>query len=266
VHPTTNLARLDAGDTFTDSINLSTTNTTAFDFKMAGNNTTGAWLYGRKSRGTIATPTGITSGDGMTGLRAYGYNATSASYVEGGYIRFAADGTPGATDMPGKFEVRTTTAGNASPSLRMTIANDGKVTFENVYGTTVGATNRDLYIDNTGLIGYVASLEAAKTNIVDNDDVEWLKYLRPVTFRYRAKDADGNYTDQPDGPIQYGLIAEEVELINGEICFYDDTDNGPELRGISYQMLVTPLLALVQQQAALIADLQQRVEALEAGQ
>jgi hypothetical protein len=214
----------------------------------------------------VASPAGISSGDVLGSLRTYGYNGTSAAFVEAGLVRIVSDAAPGATDMPGKFEVRTTAVGSTTPGLRMSIDSAGKVIFGDVYSTTVGATNRDLYIDNTGLVGYVASLESAKTDIVDNDDVEWLKYLRPVTFRYRAKDADGNYTDQPDGPVQYGLIAEEVEVINGEICFYDDTDNGPELRGISYQMLVTPLLALVQQQAALIADLQQRVEALEAGQ
>lgn len=125
------------------------------------------------------------------------------------------------------------------------------------YSTTVGATNRDLYIDNTGLIGYVSSLQAAKTDIQQITDTSWLHSLNPVSFKYRKKDEAGHYTDEIDGDIQYGMIAEEVEAVRPDLCFYDDVadldENGEktetthkELRGIQYSKLVPVLLKEVQ--------------------
>lgn len=125
------------------------------------------------------------------------------------------------------------------------------------YSTTVGATNRDLYIDNTGLIGYVSSLQAAKTDIQQITDTSWLHNLNPVSFKYRKKDEAGHYTDEIDGDIQYGMIAEEVEAVRPDLCFYDDVAdldaNGEktetthkELRGIQYSKLVPVLLKEVQ--------------------
>ncbi len=125
------------------------------------------------------------------------------------------------------------------------------------YSTTVGATNRDLYIDSTGMIGYVSSIEAAKIDVQPITDTAWLHALKPVSFKYRKKDADGRYTDEIDGGVQYGMVAEEVEAVRPDLCFYDDVadldENGEktetthsELRGIQYSKLVPVLLREVQ--------------------
>jgi hypothetical protein len=125
------------------------------------------------------------------------------------------------------------------------------------YSTTVGATNRDLYIDNTGLIGYVSSLQAAKTEIQPITDTSWLHTLNPISFKYRKKNEAGQYSNEIDGDIQYGMIAEEVEAVRPDLCFYDDVAdldaNGEktetthkELRGIQYSKLVPVLLKEVQ--------------------
>jgi hypothetical protein len=140
---------------------------------------------------------------------------------------------------------------------------DGDLTCLGVYSATVGGTNRDVFVDNTGLIGYVSSIRASKMDIEPVEDTDWLLQLEPVSFHYRKKDADGAYTDEPDGAKEYGLIAEDVESVKPELCFYDIVDGEPELRGISYSKLVTPLLALVKQQQARLDALEARLAALE---
>jgi hypothetical protein len=139
----------------------------------------------------------------------------------------------------------------------LTLNSSQQMVAATTYSTTVGATNRDLYIDNTGLIGYVSSLQAAKKNIQQITDTSWLHSLNPVSFKYRKKDETGQYTDETDGDIQYGMIAEEVEAVRPDLCFYDDVadldGNGEktetthkELRGIQYSKLVPVLLKEVQ--------------------
>jgi hypothetical protein len=144
--------------------------------------------------------------------------------------------------------------------------NAGNVSAAGVYTATVGGTNRDVYVDSTGLIGYVSSTRASKTNITNITDANWLLQLNPVSFNYRKKDEAGNYTEEADGPIEFGLIAEDTEAIKPELCFYDDVDGKQELRGISYSKLITPMLKLLQEQQALITSLTARVAALEGTQ
>ena len=145
----------------------------------------------------------------------------------------------------------------AGGSARLTCGTTGNITAAGVYAATVGVTNRDVYVDDTGLLGYVTSTLASKTNIADFGDASWVHALRPVTFNYRKRDETGAYTDEAEAPTEFGLIAEEVEAVSPEIVFYDQTENGLELRGVSYSKLIIPLLAEVQ-------ALRTRIEALEA--
>ena len=133
-----------------------------------------------------------------------------------------------------------------------------------VYSATVGGTNRDVYVDSTGLIGYVSSTRASKLNIQAITDVSWIHQLSPVTFYYRAKDKDGNLLDEADGPIAYGLIAEDVEGINSDLCYYDEINNNQVLKGINYSKLVIPLLKEVQDLRLKMQTLEARIAALEA--
>jgi hypothetical protein len=67
--------------------------------------------------------------------------------------------------------------------------------------------------------------------------------LRPVSFRYKQPFADGST------PVQYGLIAEEVQQVLPELIAYDDQG---EPATVKYHVLPSLLLAEVQRlQAAL---------------
>jgi hypothetical protein len=146
------------------------------------------------------------------------------------------------------------TTGNVVERFRIT--ETGEIYMFNVYDSTVGATNRDLYIDSNYKIGYVSSIRASKTHISSLNDVSWLSSLNPVSYYYRKRDNDNNYTEEPDGIKDYGLIAEEVEQIAPELCFYDIVDDEPQLRGVTYSKLITPMLKYIQ-------ILEKRIIALE---
>jgi hypothetical protein len=142
----------------------------------------------------------------------------------------------------------------------------GNIKAVNVYSTIVGGTNRDLFIDNTGLIGYVSSTRASKTNIADINDVSWLNALKPVEFNRRKMVQDGEKIDDNGMPVmvyseefyeekEYGLIADDAEFVNSELCFYDVVDGVKILKGIHYSKLIVPLLKRVQQLEAELATL-----------
>jgi hypothetical protein len=141
----------------------------------------------------------------------------------------------------------------------LSLETDQSIGMPGVYDDIVGATNRDLFIDSTGKLGYVSSIRESKTDIVTLDDVSWLSALSPVSYRFRKKNADGTYSDEADGVTDYGLIAEDVEAVKPELCFYDMADGEAQLRGVTYSKLITPMLRYIQQLEARIAALEERI-------
>ena len=131
------------------------------------------------------------------------------------------------------------------------VKKNGEVYFPDVYADVVGATRRDLYIDNYGKIGYVSSSLQYKNNIRTMEDTDWLYELNPVNFTYLNDESETK---------QYGLIAEEVEQVNPVFVSYSD-EGLPET--VSYSQLITPLLKALQEQNELIKALQTRIEILE---
>ena len=91
-----------------------------------------------------------------------------------------------------------------------------------------------VFIDANGQLGTIKSSGVAKEDVHSMGNVsERLLALRPVTFRYKQADYDGNK------PIQYGLIAEEVAQVFPELVVYDQ-ENKPET--VSYHLLATLLV------------------------
>jgi hypothetical protein len=134
------------------------------------------------------------------------------------------------------------------------------------YNNNVGAV-RTLMVTSAGVLGYNASTRNTKTNITPLTSVNWLFNLQPVSFNYREKDEEGNYTDVAKADVHYGLIAEDTEKVNKELCFYNADGS---LAGVNYDMLAPALLkaiqemkALVDTQASTIQSLTTRITALE---
>jgi hypothetical protein len=146
-----------------------------------------------------------------------------------------------------------TAASVATMNERFVIFASGNVRFSSqVYNNTV-ASPRTLYIASDGELGGISSIRESKTNIAELDS-NWLMQLNPVSFNYRKKDEDGKYTDEYYDELFYGLIAEETELVNKEICTYNDD----KLVGIEYSKLVPVLVKAIQELNAKVSALENK--------
>lgn len=127
-----------------------------------------------------------------------------------------------------------------------------------ISGVTTALNNAvPVVVDSAGQLGTVSSSAKTKFDIQDlpADAVNALARLRPVSFRYKQPFADGST------PVQYGLIAEEVEQVLPELVAYDEKG---EPATVKYHVLPSLLLAEVQRLEAALADERARTLALEA--
>ena len=152
--------------------------------------------------------------------------------------------------------------GDGNP--RLDINANGHIRNYDTYTHGMSGTLRAMYVRNDGYFGYNVSTRASKTNIENISDASWLLQLEPKSFNYRVQNTDGTYSDEAIETTSYGLIAEDVEAVNPELCYYDEVNGMSELKGVGYSELITPILKLVQEQQATITALTARIEALEA--
>ncbi len=127
----------------------------------------------------------------------------------------------------------------------------GDISMPAVYYDVVGSTYRNLYIDNTGRIGYLSSSRRYKKKIRSMEDPQWLYQLHPVNFVYKHDE---------NGQKQYGLIAEEVEKVNPLFVSYNEKG---QVETVSYSKLITPMLKALQEQKERIDKLEKENEALQ---
>ena len=151
---------------------------------------------------------------------------------------------------------------------RVLFASNGRVRMPGVYGTA-GSSMRDVQIESDGTLCGLSSITAAKTNITDLTDVSWLYNLKPKTFNFRKKTSDvvtgkNTYLDEAETETSYGFLAEDVEKVNKDFCFYNkDEEGNDELAGVYYKTMVVPLIKAVQELKAENTALATRVTALE---
>jgi hypothetical protein len=136
-----------------------------------------------------------------------------------------------------------------------------------IRGVTTGLNDAvPVVVDSLGQLGTISSSRRTKDRIEDLGATSRAIFdLRPVRFTYKQPFADGSR------PVQYGLIAEEVESVLPALVAYG-ADGTPET--VKYHLLPTLLLAEVQrlererealsrqvaEQAAAIAELRRMVE------
>ena len=164
----------------------------------------------------------------------------------------------------GVLEIRATEAnGLSDQNIVRLVGKTGAVFMPFVYGDAV--TGRDMYIASNGQLGYLSSIRDSKTNIENLSDTSWIYDLEPVKFNYRVKDsATDTYTDVAEPETQYGLIAEDVEAVNSDLVFYNETEEGEKsLAGVQYSRLIAPLLKAIQEQNKRIETLEAEVASLK---
>jgi hypothetical protein len=107
----------------------------------------------------------------------------------------------------------------------------------------------------TNQVGYISSSRRFKEDISDMGDASSaLMRLRPVTFRYRQPTPDGAK------PVQYGLIAEEVEEVYPDLVAHSPDG---QIQTVKYQVLDSMLLNEVQRQDKEIGEQKDQIRGLE---
>ena len=120
-------------------------------------------------------------------------------------------------------------------------------------------TGRSVIVNSGGTLGYTSSTRESKTNIKQLSDVSWLYQLNPVSFNYRKKDNEMNYTEEFYEEKWYGLIADEVESVNEDLIFYNTKeDTVKQLAGVEYSKIVPALVKAVQELSEEIKILKQK--------
>jgi len=125
-----------------------------------------------------------------------------------------------------------------------------------VYGITPGGgTTQPVVIDQYGQLGTTTSSRRFKQDIRDlGDTTSAVMSLRPVRFRYKVHG--------PDGPEQYGLVAEEVQEVDPELVV---RDLDGQVNSVSYDKVNIMLLNEVQRQHRLIETQRETIESQKSG-
>ena len=143
------------------------------------------------------------------------------------------------------------------------IRNDGVIFTGTLSGSPYNnsVTGRDAYLSSSGVLGYLSSTRESKTNINSVSDINWVSQLKPVSFNYRKKDDEMNYTEEFFDDKSFGFIADEVEKVNPDFVFYDINEDGTKkLAGVKYQSMTAILTKIVQELSAQNQDLKSRLD------
>ena len=122
------------------------------------------------------------------------------------------------------------------------------------------ASGKTMIVNSAGQIGSLVSLRIAKTNINPAPVASFINQLEIVTFNYRKKDESGNYTEEFDSELNWGVIADDALSVAPD--FVSHNSNG-EMDGFHYDRMVAPLIKYVQELSAQVTSLQTQVTALE---
>ncbi len=164
------------------------------------------------------------------GLNALWSNTTGNYNIALGYrAGYAMKGT-------GQFNIEIGNQGKYSDYRTIRIGDIQYATYiAGISGTRV--TGSAVYVTTDGKLGVLASSERYKTDVAPmGSNSAKLERLRPVTFHLKT---------DPQGPLQYGLIAEEVSKVYPELVIRDGAGS---IEGVRYEELTPLLLNEVQQQ------------------
>ena len=202
------------------------------------------------------TPTTLNN-DHTGGIGFFGHTGSGYQDFWNIYGICTADMTP--TTVRGNLYI--TARNDTAWTTCMQFKYNGEVRGNQMYsGYTIGGTNKDVYIDSTGLIGVLSSSERFKYDITDMQDTSWLYNLRPVNFKYNQDLQAYNDGEIPSISNQYGFIAEEVEPINSDFVSYD-LDGYVD--GVLYSRFVPVLVNEIKVLKNYIDSLESRINTLE---
>lgn len=219
----------------------------------SGNTATGFKALSANVTGALNTADGYlalhlsTGGLANTALGAY-----AGSGYQGGSFNVAVGQTAGATTTSGNYNIDIGNSGGVGDSgtTRIGDSNETRTFISGIRGVTTGLANAiPVVIDGAGQLGTVSSSIRFKRDVADMGDASSrLMELRPVTFHYKS---------QPDGPLQFGLIAEEVDKVMPELVVRDASG---QIETVAYHELPAMLLNEMQKQQATIKAQQAKID------
>jgi hypothetical protein len=177
-------------------------------------------------------------------------NTTGNSNIAIGYLA----GTIPAASNSNNIEIGNVGVSSDSGTIRIgSPGNQTSYFAAGVRGVTTGAADAvSVVIDSNGQLGTINSSRRYKEDVQDMGDASnGLMRLRPVTYRYKQAYADGSK------PIDYGLIAEEVEEVYPDLVAH--LANG-EVETVQYQKINAMLLNEVQKQHRTLEEQRQQLE------
>ncbi|HUP21562.1 MAG TPA: tail fiber domain-containing protein, partial [Thermoanaerobaculia bacterium] len=201
---------------------------TASGYRALGSNSTGGSNTAIGRGALLSNTTGYTN----TAVgRDAGINATT-----GRDNIFLGSGATGNSSDTNTIRIGGTATGGATPG----VGQQNRTFINGIRGiTTANADAIAVLIDTAGQLGTSSSSRATKQDIQDLGPLaDRLLELRPVAFRYRQHAATN-----PDTPLQFGLVAEEVAEVFPELVVFDEAGR-PET--VKYHLLSALLLGEVQ--------------------
>lgn len=201
-----------------------------------------------------------------TGIRIYdsGDATNLALGVDSGAARVSSTGTLTlATNATTNEEAYSAGTAAITITAAQAVTCTAALTAVGAYTTdVVSLTPKAAYIGSGGEIGYTSSLLVNKANVEDMPDISWIDKLKPKTFEYRKRTADGKYlkggvdTPETDGIRSYGLIAEDVYDVQPGMAYVSPAG---VLEGVAYERLVPVLLKAVIDLRAEVKTLKRRI-------
>ena len=209
------------------------------------------------------------------GFEALTLNTTGASNTSVGYNsllnnttginNIALGALAGINLTTGNANIDIGNAGVAGESRAIRIGTTGTHAKTFIAGIS-GATVPDgvgVIVGANGRLGTVVSSARFKDEIKSMDKAsEAILALNPVTFRYK-------HELDPEGILQFGLVAEDVEKVNPDLVARDEQGKPYTVRYEAVNaMLLNEFLKAhrtIEQQGAMIARQQKQIEALTAG-
>jgi hypothetical protein len=226
-------------------------NNTATGFSALTSNTTGTrntaigvQTLQLNTEGEFNTASGAQAlGSNTTGSRntAIGQNALGFN-TTGNYNIAVGDGAGYAVKGSAQFNIEIGNKGKPNDYRTIRIGDIQYATY--IAGiSSARVTGSAVYVTSDGKLGVLASSERYKTDVAPmGSNSAKLQQLRPVTFHLKT---------DPQGPLQYGLIAEEVSNVYPDLVIRDSAGG---IEGVRYEELTPMLLNEVQRQQNEIAS------------
>jgi hypothetical protein len=186
---------------------------------------------------------------------AIGTNALVNNTTGGGNIGLGINA--GKNIVTGSSNIDIGNGGTGSDTNTIRIGIQGTQTRTYIAGVSGiisgGSESTELAVNRTtGQIGVIPSSARYKRDIHDMGGASTdLMKLRPVTFRYKG---------DPEGTLQYGLVAEEVARVYPELVVHDDDGKVQSVRYLEFTAL---LVNELQKQNAKVAAQQREIDALK---